>query len=113
VCDLGEGTWYFVATSLNTDGIESDYSAEASKTVAPPSKPLPPSNVVPADEVVYQIVKVNNGMIWNAVGWVSGDTVCDTSYAVTIQGVTRYAVPYQNVRYASDVEPKLVMADCG
>lgn len=39
---LARGTYYFVATTLTANGLESAYSGEVSKAVAPASKPKPP-----------------------------------------------------------------------
>lgn len=45
VTGLAKGTWYFVATAITTNGLESAYSNQSAKSVQGSSKPRPPRNV--------------------------------------------------------------------
>lgn len=45
VTGLAKGTWYFVATATTTNGLESSYSTQVSKSVSGTSKPKPPRNL--------------------------------------------------------------------
>lgn len=42
VSNLARGTWYFVATTVATNGLESVFSTEASKDIKSNSRPKPP-----------------------------------------------------------------------
>lgn len=113
VCQLSTGTWYFVATAYNTSGIESDYSNEATKTVldtlVAPNEPL----ITLTSSIAYQLIKVDNGLIWNAVGTVPGGTECIATEAAMASGVTRYAVPRTAVVLSGNIQlPLVVFADC-
>lgn len=41
ITNLTNGTWYFVATTVGTDGLESAYSNEGSKTISVSLAPTP------------------------------------------------------------------------
>lgn len=45
ITGLAKGTWYFVATAITSNGLESSYSNQAAKAVSGTSKPKPPRNV--------------------------------------------------------------------
>lgn len=42
ISSLTRGTWYFVVTTIATNGLESVYSAQVSKTIMSNSRPKPP-----------------------------------------------------------------------
>jgi len=44
--DLPNGTWYFVATTLSTDDVESQPTPEVSKVINVVKRPRPPQNFV-------------------------------------------------------------------
>lgn len=44
ITNLAKGNWYFVATTVATNTLESVYSVEVSKNVLSNSKPKPPRN---------------------------------------------------------------------
>lgn len=45
VTGLTKGVWYFVATTVATNGLESVYTGQVSKTVISTSRPNPPGNL--------------------------------------------------------------------
>ena len=45
ITGLAKATWYFVATAITTNGLESSYSTQVAKAVQGSSKPRPPRNV--------------------------------------------------------------------
>lgn len=45
ITGLAKATWYFVATTITTNGLESAYSTQVAKAVQGSSKPKPPRNV--------------------------------------------------------------------
>lgn len=45
ITNLAKGNWYFVATTIATNGLESAYSVQVSKTILNSSKPRPPQNL--------------------------------------------------------------------
>jgi len=110
VDNLPAGTYYFVATAVNSAGIESDYSNEATKTVLPP-QPAPPLNltVVETDMTAYAISQTEDRLVTYPVGTVEAGTSCDPS--MTVNG--KYLVPRSAVQWAGTVQPQVVVAECG
>ena len=96
------GEYFFVATSYDTDGHESQVSGKASKTVT--------SFKAFANSTVYQVVTIKDGFWTLPIGTLSADTDCIVEH--TVNG--KYAVPQDNVVWAqgSTARPPLVVADC-
>jgi len=108
--NLPAGTYYFVATAINSAGVESDYSNEATRTVLPP-QPQPPTNlaVTASNLTAYAISQTEDRLVTYPVGTVSEGTSCDAS--MTVNG--KYLVPRSAVQWAGTVQPQVVVAECG
>jgi hypothetical protein len=112
VCSLvlvrSEGTYYYVSTAYNTGGVESVYSNEATKTVAPPV-PAPPTGLTATGSLVaYGISQSEDVARAYPVGSVLADTACDP--AMTFMGL--YQVPKASVTFVGSVKPPVVFAEC-
>ena len=104
--DLASGRWYFAAKSVNTDGIESIYSAEVFKDVV--AAPNPPSGFTVQDETVYGISQSLDVVTLFPVGTVAVGSACDGSMSVN----GHYRVPRDDVTFPTTVQPPVVFALC-
>lgn len=107
--DRTEGTYYYVATAVNSQGDESDYSGEASKTVA--GVPEPPTGLVilDSDLVAYGISQTLDALVLYPVGTAAPGTPCDGT--MTVNG--KYRIPWASVVFVGSVKPYVVLASCG
>jgi hypothetical protein len=115
VADLGPGVWYFAVTAIDAGGLESDYSAEASKTFEA-SPPLPPSGltVQQGAQAAYGLVQSTDRFALVPVGIVPAGTECDPAQQIRdSNGVRAYVVPRSAVEWAGSVRPRVVVAQCG
>lgn len=111
---LGSGAWYFAVTAIDADGLESDYSNEATKSFTTP--PVPPSGLVvlEAARAAYVIVQSENRIALVPVGTVPAGTACDSAQSVRdSNGVQGYVVPKSAVVWAGSVRAEVVVAGCG
>lgn len=108
---LGAGTWYFVVTAFDSDGLESDPSAEVSKTFAD-APPLPPEPAV-QEETVYGLVQSTDRLALVPVGTVPVGTQCDDQFIRDANGVEGHVVPRDAVQWSGTVRPRVVVAQCG
>lgn len=110
VTGLAPGTWYFVATSVNTAGVESVYSNETSKVILPPA-PLPPSNLtVQADNTVAYYLSISDNVVAAVpLGFVDAGVTCDAT--TSFNDLNR--VDISDVHYVGTVRPPVVFAACG
>ncbi len=109
--NLAEGTYYFVATALNTSSVESAWSNEATKVVGPEG-PEPPTMLVVVDPTVFSVAKTTNMFVHIAVGTIPVGTEC----ILDQRSNDRYAVPAELVTWAESVgnpRPQVVVAECG
>lgn len=90
------GVCYFVATTVNSQGVESSFSNEASKVMSVSTL------------VVYGIIQSRDRIVLLPVGEISSDVFCDTSQSVN----GRYVVPRDEVTFAGSVRPEVVFAEC-
>lgn len=108
--DLPAGTYYFVATALNSVGLESEYSNEVTRTVLPPEPSQPTDlTVSPSDRTAYAISQTEDRLVTYPVGTVAEGTACDST--MTVNG--KYLVPRSSVQWAGTVRPQVVVAECG
>jgi hypothetical protein len=116
---LAPATWYFAATALDDDGLESALSAVVSKSIEASPDPLPP---VPPDPVIvpggtqfaYIINQAGGTLALVPVGTVAAGTVCDASQAVRdSNGLTAFRIPDSAVTWSGNVRRSLVFSPCG
>jgi hypothetical protein len=102
-------TYYFVATAYNTNGVESQYSNEATKTTAPLA-PNPPLNLTvnPENGTAYTYSISVDKVVMIPIGTVPGNTPCDTT--MSMNGL--YRVDRDTVDYVGTIQPPVVFADC-
>jgi hypothetical protein len=107
VTGLSAGTYYVVATAYNDLGIESEYSNQAVKVVAP-AAPNPPANLTVSDIVAYSVLKIDNAFAVIGVGTVPAGTPCDPTQSVN----GYYVVDWEAVEWSGTVRSKTIVADC-
>ena len=107
--DRSAGTYYYVATAYNVAGVESDYSGEASKTIA--AAPNPPSGltVQSGTQTVYMLSISKDTVVAGPVGTVPPGTPCDS----TMRFNDKYVVPRDAVNWIGTARPQVVFAACG
>ncbi len=112
VTGLPQGLNYFVATAINSQGIESGYSGEASKDVPAPA-PNPPFNLVvePDNLVAYTFDKIRGGLSVYPIGSVPEGTPCDSS--VSVNGMNQVAADAVIYPVGVSLDPFVVVAACG
>ena len=120
VTDLPVGTWYFAVRARSTDGLQSAYSAEVSKTIEASPEPLPPiapdlTVAGPSGESrpAYVINQAEGTLALVPVGLVPVGTPCDSTQAVRDwNGVTAFLVPESAVTWLGTVRRSVVLAEC-
>lgn len=109
---LDTGTWYFTVVAVDLNGLESEYSAEVSKTFAE-APPEPPGDLTVASQTVYTLVQTADRIALVAVGTVPAGTACDaTQYVRDSNGLRAYVVPKSAVSWAGTVRAEVVVAEC-
>lgn len=99
---------YCVQAKTTAQGIESDASNVATKTLLPP-KPNPPAAVTIGSLIAYDIIKQPGKLVLLAVGKVAGGIACDTTQSVN--GL--YAIPTDAIAWFGTVRPPVAFAACG
>ncbi len=107
--DLAPGTYYFVATAVNAQGVESVFSNEATKTVGGTAPNAPTGLVVEGDLTVYGLSQTRDRLVTYPVGTVPLGTECDG----TMSANGMYLVPFDAVTFAGSVRPDVLVAQCG
>lgn len=114
---LAPAEWYFAATALDSDGLESALSAVVSKVIEASPEPLPPADpaIVPdGEQFAYIINQAGGRLALVPVGVVANGTVCDASQAVRdSNGLTAFRVPESAVTWSGTVRRALVFSPCG
>lgn len=120
VIELPPGTWYFAVIARTTDGLQSTYSAEVSKTIEAVHDPLPPMPpdpvIIPAGETqfAYIINQAEGRLTLVPAGTVAAGTVCDASQAIRdSNGLTMFRIPDSAVAWSGTVRRSLVFSPCG
>lgn len=124
--DLPAGfTYYFVATAVTGEGLESAFSNEASTFIepAPEADPSAPSDLsiwepptgplVVTETPVYGASRLPDANGKFRVGDVPLGTECITTEALITGGEVFYAVPKAAVVYPGNVQPDVNFARCG
>lgn len=106
--NLPTGTYEFVATAFNAEGIESRFSDPTTRFVHAGVRPAPPEALSVADLTVYTIVKQTNRFVLLPVGTVPIGTSCIPEQ--NINGM--YVVNRDSVQWTGTVQPLVVVADC-
>jgi len=106
VSGLSDGDWYFVATAVNDQGTESDYSGEAMKSIV--TKPQPPTMLKTVASTVYGISQSDDRLALYPIGTVPAGTPCDPG--MTVNGL--YQVDRAAVEFVGSVSPPVVFAEC-
>lgn len=113
---LAAGTWYFAATAVDGNGLESALSAVVSKTiddVPPPPDPVPGLVVQESARVAYTLVQTADRLVLVPVGTASAGTPCQQTVVRDANGVVAYLIPRDSVQWAGTVRPQVVVAQCG
>ncbi len=93
------GDYTYVSSSLDTDGLESRLSNEATKTV---------TSFTVSEETAYTMARIENAFILLPIGTVPVGTACDVTQSVN----GKYVVHVDNVTWTSSNEAFVVVADC-
>lgn len=117
ITGLGPGTVYFAIVARTTDGLQSNPSAEVSKTFegspAPPPEPPAGLTVQEVARAVYSFQNTANRIALVPVGTVPAGTPCDGAQVVRdSNGVLGYVVPNEAVAWAGSVRSEVVVAEC-
>jgi hypothetical protein len=106
------GEYFFVATAVNSSGVESAYSGEATKVIAADGTvPQPPGNLVvqPGQLLAYTYAQSLDAMSVYPVGAVPEGTLCDET--TSFNGL--YRVDVSEVMFVPDAQATIAFAACG
>jgi len=103
----GGQTWYYAATAVDSNGLESAQTNPVSAAV-PAAKPSPPGNLTVGAITAYTFEKQTDTLAFLAVGTVPLGTQCDVSQPVG----PYYVVPRASVTWIGTVQPPIVVAAC-
>ena len=113
--DLAAGDWCFKAFHTNNGGINSDPSNIATKTILP-NKPNPPDILTITANIVYDVLKIEGRFVFQPMGTVPANTQCNPNYSVTgdlnLVTTTMYAVSKDQVSWAGNQRPLVIVAEC-
>lgn len=120
VTDLPAGTWYFAVRARTTDGLQSAYSTEVSKTIDASPEPLPPiapdltvAGATGESRPAYVINQAEGNIVLVPAGLIPAGTPCDSTQAVRDwNGVTAFLVPESAVTWSGTVRRSVVLATC-
>lgn len=110
--------YYFTATAINTAGVESLYSNEATiTTTLAPLAPNPPTNTNATQtegvQIAYAIFQTTDAIALVPVGTVDDGTPCNPNVSVQDDNARlAFKVPKESVSFLPDTEAELVFATC-
>ena len=109
IFDRPTGTYFYVGTAFNTQGVESRYTNEVSVVIS--DIPEPPTNLVvgPGNLVAYALSQTADIIVAYPVGTAPQGTQCNPAMRFN----DKYVIPRAEVTWAGTVRPQVVFAECG
>jgi len=99
----------YAVTAVDANGLESAQTTAVTVTTPPQAKPNPPSNLTVGTMTAYTFEKQQDRLAFLAVGTVPLGTQCDTTQPVG----PYFVVPRSAVSWIGNVQPPVVVAQCG
>ena len=113
---LAPAEWFFAATALDANGLESDLSMTVSKeiegTVPPPGSP-DGLTVQENARTAYTLVQSADRIVLVPVGTAPAGTPCEPTVVRDATDVVGYLIPRASVAWSGSVRPQVVVAQCG
>ena len=113
---LSAATWYFAATAVDDDGLESAWSAVVSKEITGTTVPAPgtPEGLTVQEGALtaYTLVQSADRIVLVPVGTAPAGTPCEPTVVRDANGVVGYLIPRASVEWSGSVRPQVVVAQC-